>query len=77
MEALKILEKSTTIAWEYDRDADVLYLSLGDPRPAVGVDIGDGLIVRYDEKRAEVLGITVVGLRARLAKQLETPSSNR
>ncbi|MBI4501980.1 MAG: DUF2283 domain-containing protein [Gemmatimonadetes bacterium] len=74
MEALKMLEKSKTIDWEYDAKADVLYLSLGDPRPAIGVDIGDGLIVRYDEKKAEVLGLTVVGLRARLAKQLETSS---
>jgi uncharacterized protein YuzE len=70
MEAIRILEKSTAITWDYDEDADVLYLSLGEPRPAVGVDIGDGAIVRYDETRQEVVGLTVLGLRPRLLKGL-------
>ena len=71
MEPVKILERATKVDWEYDRQADVLYLSFGEPRAASGVDIGDGMIVRYDEKRAEVVGLTVVGLRARLVKQIE------
>ena len=70
MEAIRILEKPTAITWDYDEDADVLYLSLGEPQPAVGVDIGDGVIVRYDETRQEVVGLTVRGLRTRLLKGL-------
>jgi len=70
MEAIRILEKPTVITWDYDEDADVLYLSLGAPQPAVGVDIGDGVIVRYDEARQEVVGLTVLGLRTRLLKGL-------
>ena len=61
MEAIRILDKSTAITWDYDEDADVLYLSLGEPRPAVGVDIGEGVIVRYDEVRQEVVGLTLLG----------------
>ena len=53
MEAIRILAKPTAITWDYDEDADVLYLSLGELQPAVGVDIGDGVIVRYDETRQE------------------------
>ena len=49
-------------------EADVLYLSLGQPRPAVGVDIGDGVVLRYDEATQEVVGLTVIGLRAKLAR---------
>ncbi|GAF91781.1 unnamed protein product, partial [marine sediment metagenome] len=49
MEALKILEKPGAINWDYDEEADVLYMSIGEPRTALGVDIGDGVIVRYDE----------------------------
>ncbi|HEY7559981.1 MAG TPA: DUF2283 domain-containing protein [Candidatus Binatia bacterium] len=41
--------KNTPLAWEYDGDADTLYMSFGKPRPAVGVDVGEGVIVRYDE----------------------------
>jgi len=55
--------------WFYDDEADVLYLSFGAPTPAVGIDIGDGVIVRYDEQRRQVVGLTILGLRARL----ETP----
>ncbi len=70
MEAVKILEKPTQIDWDYDEEADVLYLSIGEPRPAIGMDIGDGVILRYDEKRREVVGLTLIGLRAGLLKSL-------
>ena len=70
MEALKILEKSDVIKWDYDEEADVLYLSIGDLQPALGVDIGEGVILRYDEDRKEVVGLTLIGLRARLSKGL-------
>ncbi len=70
MEAVKILEKPATINWDYDEEADVLYLSIGEPRPAVGMDIGEGVVVRYDESHKEVVGVTLIGLRARLLKEL-------
>jgi len=70
MEAVKILEKPTTINWDYDEDADVLYLSIGEPQPAVGIDIGEGLVLRYDEGRRQVVGLTLIGLQARLQKSL-------
>lgn len=70
MEAVKILEKPAAINWDYDEEADVLYLSIGKPQPAVGVDIGEGVILRYDETRQEVVGLTLIGLRARLLKSL-------
>ena len=68
MEVLKILDKPDTIDWEYDEEADVLYLSVGTPKPAVGVDIGEGVVVRYDEVNNEVVGLTVLGLRERVIK---------
>ena len=72
MEALNILDQQQPLDLEYDRDADVLYLSIGTPRRAVGVDIGDGLIVRYDEAKHEVVGLTVIGLQRRLAEGLDS-----
>ena len=50
---------------------DGLYISLGKPREAVGIDIGNGVIVRYDEAKGEVVGITVLGLRDRLERFLQ------
>lgn len=63
METLKILEKPTHITWDYDE-------SVGEPRPALGVDIGEGVILRYDEAAKEVVGLTLIGLRERLLKGL-------
>lgn len=72
MEAMKILSQSEHISRDYDEEADVLYLSVGEPRPALGIDVGDGLIVRYDEGRREVVGLTVIGLRQRVDQELAT-----
>ena len=49
--------------WDYDSEADVLYISFGKPRPAAGMDMGDGIIMRYDEKHDEIVGITILGVR--------------
>ena len=70
METVKIIARPDSITWSFDEDADVLYLSVGEPRPAVGLDIGDGLVLRYDEARNEVVGLTVIGLRERLRRGL-------
>ena len=70
METVKILEKPAAINWDYDEEADVLYLSVGEPQSGVGIDIGEGTVLRYDEARQEVLGVTLIGLKARLLKEL-------
>jgi hypothetical protein len=36
----------------------------------VGTDIGEGVIVHYDEARGEVVGLTLLGLRARVLEGL-------
>ncbi len=45
VEPLKILEKRERLDWEYDGEADVLYVSIGRPKKATGVDIGQGVVV--------------------------------
>ena len=72
MEAVKILEKKERVDWDYDEEADVLYLSIGKPRKATGVDIGQGVVVRYDEKKKDVVGLTILGVRARLVESLKS-----
>ena len=68
MDALKILEKPGNLTWDYYGGADVLYISIGEPKPAVGVDVGDGLILRYDQAANEVVGLTIIGVRDRLLR---------
>lgn len=48
---------------EYDADADVLYLSVGEPRlPAESFGTPEGHDIRYDEAGA-VIAITIVNAR--------------
>jgi len=71
MEAVKILENPERVTWDYDEEADVLYLGVGDPAAALGVDVGEGVVLRYDESRKEVIGLTILGVRTRLLRGLE------
>ncbi|MBM4137797.1 MAG: DUF2283 domain-containing protein [Nitrospira sp.] len=71
MEAIKILEKKENLNWDYDEEADVLYISIGEPQKAVGVDIGEGAVVRYIESTGEVVGLTLIGVKERLVQSLK------
>ena len=77
MEALKLFEKKPKVHMQYDEEADVLYISIGSPRPAVGTDIGEGVIVRYDEKKKEVAGITILGFREWTLRSMKPQSARR
>jgi len=72
MDAVKLFEKKgIPLDWDYDGEADTLYISCGPPRAAVGVDIGQGVILRYDEKAREVVGLTIVGVGRRLEEYVK------
>ena len=49
MKRFKFPEKSKSRI-HYDREADVLYISFGESKPAEGIDTGDGTILRIDPK---------------------------
>ena len=60
MESLNISEKKNNINWDYDADADVLYISFGNPKNAESVDIGEGTIIRMEPDSKEIIGITIL-----------------
>ena len=66
LESVAIPGRAANINWHYDEEADVLYISVGEPKPSLGIDAGEGVIVRYNEVRTEVVGLTIIGLRARV-----------
>ena len=75
METVKLFEKrDVPVDWEYDGEADTLYISFGVPKPATGVDVGEGVILRYDEKAREVVGLTIVGVGRRLGEYVRKAS---
>lgn len=70
METLNISEKKDKIKWDYDAEADVLYISFGNPQNAEGVDIGEGTIVRVQADTKEIIGITIINPLRRTLKSL-------
>ena len=60
METLKIAEKKDKIKWDYDAEADVLYISFGNPMNEEGADIGEGTIIRIQPDSKEIVGVTIL-----------------
>jgi uncharacterized protein YuzE len=48
------------VQFHYDREADVLYLSVGKPQRAKTVEIGEDFVLRLHPKTAEVVGMTII-----------------
>lgn len=67
---VRILEDSPTITGDYDKEADVLYLSFKKVEEAVAIELGDRIIARYDEESQSIVGITLIGLRESVVKEL-------
>jgi uncharacterized protein YuzE len=66
------LEKVTIslkkIDFDYDEEADVLYISFGKPKEAQdSVEVEDGVIYRIADK--EVVGITITDFKTRTLKK--------
>jgi uncharacterized protein YuzE len=72
MEAIRLFDKKkAAVDWDYDGEADTLYISFGKPRAAIGVDVGEGVVIRYDEKAREVVGLTIIGVGRRLEQHIK------
>lgn len=70
METLRMIEKKENLQWDYDAEADVLYISIGKPAHAEGIDIGNGVIVRINPESNEVVGFTIINPLKRTLQQL-------
>jgi len=49
---------------EYDRKADVLYISFGPPRPAVALTVEDWLVIRITPSPPQICGLTIIGFKS-------------
>ena len=68
------------LALEYDANDDVLYASLGKPRPSLGEDLENGVTVFRDEETGEIVGFDVYGFADYFKhhqKKLEIPLTPR
>ncbi|MFQ5596279.1 MAG: DUF2283 domain-containing protein [Anaerolineae bacterium] len=60
-----LLALSRHIWIDYDEEADVLYVSFRKPQQATDSELDDDVIYHY--RQGELVGLTIVGLRDRLA----------
>ena len=51
--------KIKNIELDYDEEADVMYISFGEPKGAVTEEVGN-IGIRIDEKNKEVVGLTII-----------------
>lgn len=60
------------VSCDYDSENDVLYLSIGEPQPAHGEDIGktSGIIIQRSPTAGEVVGLTIVGFKQSIKEGL-------
>ena len=54
------MKKKIEIDFHYDREVDVLYASIGKPRPATSIEKGNGILLRIDPKTNDIIGFTVI-----------------
>lgn len=47
------------IEFDYDEEADVMYVSFGEPKKAVTEEVGN-IGIRIDEKTREIVGLTII-----------------
>jgi hypothetical protein len=58
-----VQHRTASLTADYDRVADVLYVSVGEPRPGFGDDGPDDIILRYDRDDHHPPGVTVPGFQ--------------
>jgi len=51
----------------YDNDADVMYLSFGDPKKAESEELAPGLFARYNPETGDLVGVTIVNFLKKAA----------
>jgi uncharacterized protein YuzE len=64
-------KKLGNLSISYDRTADVLYVSLGEPTPAVTVEDRDGVLIRKDRKSGKPIAVTVLDYENRFRHLLD------
>jgi uncharacterized protein YuzE len=59
MEKIKLPQGKTVNSY-YDEEADVLYVSFGEPKTSETLDTGEDLLIRFDPITGEITGFTIL-----------------
>jgi uncharacterized protein YuzE len=61
-------KKLDNLSIEYDPEADVLYVSVGQPRPAITIEDRDGVLIRKDPSSGKPIAVTVLNYESRFRR---------
>ena len=67
------MDKVKALNYHYDREEDILYVTLGDSDSALCIEQGNGFLVRIDPESGEVVGFTVIDFSLRAAGRVAIP----
>lgn len=56
----------SNLRFNYDKKNDILYISIGAPKPSYGDELEEGIVIRKDFTTDEITGITIFDFRKRL-----------
>jgi uncharacterized protein YuzE len=59
MEKIKLPQGKIVNSY-YDEEADVLYVSFGEPKLSETLDTGEDLLIRFNQKTGELTGFTIL-----------------
>ncbi len=52
--------EESTFTYSYDREADVMYLSIGQPQKAKTIELTDDFLLRFSPQTGKVVGLTII-----------------
>lgn len=73
--AFVIEQRFDDVQHEYDRQADVLYMSFGPPRPSVAITVEDCLAIRIAPDAPQLCGLTIIGFKRIFSASFESRST--
>jgi len=56
----------------YDKDGDVMDISLGKPKAAISEEVDDDIVVRIDPNSREIVGFTIINFLSVFLRRFAT-----
>ena len=55
-----------TLNFDYEGEVDVVYVSFGKSTKVIGEDLGNGVIISYNEENDNLVGMALIEIKKRI-----------
>ena len=59
------------LTFHYDAEGDILDVSVGKPKKALSVEVGDDVLERVDQQTKKIVGFTILNFKKHFSKSGE------